>query len=432
MTRVLLLTGKGGVGKTTVAAATGLAAAGDNQVLVTSTDPAHSLADAFGVPLGDRPRRVAEGLDAQQIHAQARLERHWHHVRDYLVQLLAWGGMSEVQAEELVLFPGLDEIFSLVELRRHLDEKVYDLVVVDCAPTAATLRLLALPDAVRWYVDRVVAPGRHVARAVRPVVSRVSDLPMPRDQVFGAVERLHRDLLAVHRVLQDPAVTSVRLVVTPERLVVNETLRSATTLSLFGYPVDAVVANRLLPDGLSDPYLVRWRARQSGHLRSIRRSFAPLPVLTAPRLADEPVGVDALTELGARLWADHDPAARLTTAQPVRLERCGTGWRLVISLPFASREDIDLHRRGGYLHVTVDGVRRTVRLPAAVRRHAVEGARLTDGTLEIRFVHAGGQGTPTAGQPRSRTVTHENGVTHEDGTATSPAEHRPHITMEGR
>ncbi|MBW3659246.1 MAG: ArsA family ATPase, partial [Actinobacteria bacterium] len=232
MTRILLFTGKGGVGKTTVAAATAArAAARGLEVLVTSTDPAHSLADAFDVPLGDGPTRVATNLQAQQIDAQARLERHWKEVRDYLVELLAWGGVGELQAEELVLLPGLDELFALIDLHRQVESGAYDLVVVDCAPTAETLRLLALPDALRWYVDRILAPGRRVARVIRPVTSRVGGIPVPEDDVFGAVERIHGELAAVHALLQDAARTSVRLVVNPERMVIAEALRTATSLS---------------------------------------------------------------------------------------------------------------------------------------------------------------------------------------------------------
>ncbi|MGH3442238.1 MAG: ArsA family ATPase [Nitriliruptorales bacterium] len=386
MTRVLLFTGKGGVGKTTVAAATAVRAARrGRRVLVTSTDPAHSLADAFDLPLGDEPTPVAPGLDAQQIDAQTRLERHWREVRDYLVELLAWGGIGEVEAEELALFPGLDEIFSLIDLRAQVGSGDYDLVVVDCAPTAETLRLLALPDALRWYVERVVAPGRHVARAVRPVVNRVSNVPVPRDGVFGAVERVHGDLGAVHAILQDADTTSVRLVVNPERMVIGEALRTATSLALFGYAVDAVVCNRLLPDEVSDPYLRRWKELHAEHLGQVRSSFSPTPVLTGPLFDDELVGVDALAALAQAVYDDRDEAAVLHKGRPIELERDGDGFRLRIALPFASKDDLDLYRRGHELHVRVGATKRVVPLPAAVRRFDVAGATLAGGELAISF-----------------------------------------------
>jgi arsenite/tail-anchored protein-transporting ATPase len=386
MTRVLLFTGKGGVGKTTVAAATAVrAAAREQRVLVTSTDPAHSLADALDVPLGDGPTPLGPYLSAQQIDAQLRLEQHWRHVRDYLVELLSWGGLGDVQAEELALFPGLDEVFSLVDLHAQVTSGRYDVVVVDCAPTAETLRLLALPDALRWYVERVISPSRHVARAVRPVVTRVSSVPVPQDGVFSAVERIHRDLAAVHAILQDTSSTSVRLVVNPERMVISEALRTATSLSLFGYAVDAVVVNRLLPDDITDPYLARWKQLHSEHLETVRGSFAPTPVLTAPLFGDELVGPDALADLGETIYVTSDESEVLSHRRPIALDRDGDAFRLRIDLPFASKDDLELWRRGHELHVKVNGVKRTVPLPAAIRRHEVAGARLDAGMLDVRF-----------------------------------------------
>jgi arsenite/tail-anchored protein-transporting ATPase len=420
LSRVLLFTGKGGVGKTTVGAATAVrAAARGRRVLVTSTDPAHSLADALDVPLGDRPTPVevpdvglrASGtghLHAQQIDAQARLERHWREVRDYLVALLAWGGVGELEAEELLLLPGLDELFALIDLRSQIASGRYDLVVVDCAPTAETLRLLSMPEALTWYVDRALGPGRRVVRAVRPLTRTLgatgAPLPLPHEGVFGTVEQVHRELSEVHQLLQDPSRATLRLVVNPERLVVAESERLATTLSLFGYAVDAVVANRILPDEVTDPYLAGWRARHAAHLATIRSSFAPTPVLTAPLLGDELIGVGHLAELGERLYGDLDESAVLHRVRPVTIEPHEGGHLLRVALPFASKDDLELHRRGGDLHLKVGGVRRTVPLPAALRRSEVVGARLQDRWLEVRFaVPAGRAGRPAAPAPAPAT-----------------------------
>jgi arsenite/tail-anchored protein-transporting ATPase len=398
---VLLFTGKGGVGKTSVAAATAVrAAVRGRRVLVTSTDPAHSLGDALDHPLSDHASAVGlpvggEGwvdggsLDAQQIDAQARLERHWREVRDYLVALLAWGGVGELEAEELLLLPGLDELFALIDLKSQLASGRYDLVVVDCAPTAETLRLLSLPDALTWYVDRVLGPGRRVARAVRPLTRSLgatgAALPLPDEGVFGTVERVHRDLAEVHQLLQDPTRSTLRLVTNPERLVVAESERLATTLSLFGYAVDAVVVNRILPDEVDDPYLTAWKQRHATHLATIRTGFAPTPVLTAPLFEDELDGVDHLAQLGARLYGDVDESAVLHDVRPVTVAATADGHLLRVALPFATKDDLELHRRGGDLHLKVGGVRRTVPLPAALRRSEVTGARLEDGWLEVRL-----------------------------------------------
>ncbi|MTV26208.1 ArsA family ATPase [Nitriliruptoraceae bacterium ZYF776] len=399
MSRVVLFTGKGGVGKTSVAAATALrAAARGRRVLVTSTDPAHSLADALDQPVGDRPTTVAVPdptvdsghLHAQQIDAQARLERHWREVRDYLVTLLSWGGVDEIQAEELVLLPGLDELFALTDLNAQVAAGRYDLVIVDCAPTAETLRLLSLPDALRWHVDRVLGPGRRVARAVRPLVRGRGGgpLPVPDDEVFGAVERVHGDLADVHALLQDPERATVRLVVNPERLAVAETERTATSLSLFGYAVDAVVVNRVLPDEVSDPYLARWKDRHAAHLATIRGAFAPTTVLTAPLFDDELDGTEGLRRLGDAVYGDGDELPDVPPRRPLEVTRDGADHLLRLALPFATKDDVHLDRRGADLFVTVAGTKRVVTLPAALQRCDVGGARFHDGGLEIRFVPA--------------------------------------------
>lgn len=386
MTRVLLCTGKGGVGKTTVAAASALRAADDgHRVLITSTDPAHSLADVFDVPLGDDAVLVSPGVHAQQLDAQTRLERHWADIRDYVVELLSWGGIGDVQAQELALVPGLDELFALIDLADQVDAGTYDVIVVDCAPTAETLRLLALPDALRWYVERIIQPGRKVARAMRPIASRVSSMPVPEDEVFGAVEGLQARLRRVHQLLQDGERSSVRLVVNPERLVIAEALRTATSLALFGYGIDAVVVNRILPDEIDDPYLARWKELHATHLQTVRDAFEPTPVLTAPLFDDELVGIAGLRRLGEVLWSEHRVADVLHRGPLLEVEPTAEGYVLRLALPFVAKDDLDLHRRGTDLHVRTGSLKRTVPLPAALRNLDVAGARLRDGRLEVRF-----------------------------------------------
>lgn len=413
LTRILLVTGKGGVGKTSVAAATAVAAAvRGRRVLVTSTDPAHSLADAFAQPLTDAPTPVdgsdvalggasGAGFDgvllAQQIDAQARLERHWGAVRGYLTTVLAAGGLDEVRAEELVLLPGLDELFSLIDLRHQVDSGEFDLIVVDCAPTAETLRLLALPDALRWYADRLLGAGRRVARLARPIRRRtdeVGGMPIPGDDVFDTVEQVHADLASVHLLLQDVTRTSVRLVTNPERLAVAEAMRTATSLSLFGYAIDAVIANRVLPDEVDDAYLGRWKARHAEHLATLRSAFGELPVLEAPLLQDEPIGVGALHRLAAATYRDLDATSVLHRDPPLEVVRDGAEHVLRLALPFASSDDLDIHRRGDELHLKVAGVRRTIALPASLQSADVVSAKLRDGALQVRFRVATTSGVP--------------------------------------
>lgn len=384
--RVLLFTGKGGVGKTSVAAASALRAANSGlRTLVISTDPAHSLGDVFDVALGDSPVEVAPRLDAEQIDAQARLEEHWRDIQGYLVGLMQWGGVGEIEAEELSVIPGLEEIFALVDVRKHLDAGHYDMLVVDCAPTAETLRLLSLPDALGWYMERVFPMGRTLARVSRPVLGRVTSMPLPHDRVLGSVDELYRTMASVRDILKDSAQSSIRLVVNAERMVIAEARRTATALSLFGYSVDAVIVNRLLPDEISDPWFDRWKVIQAEHLAEVHQGFVGMPVLTAPLFDAEPIGVDALTALGEVLYGDVAVDDVLHQGEPLAFSRDGEDWLMQLALPFADRADLDLFQRAGELTVKVGPHVRKIVLPAAMNRLRIDGASLRDGNLTVRF-----------------------------------------------
>jgi arsenite/tail-anchored protein-transporting ATPase len=385
--RVLLFTGKGGVGKTSVAAATALRAAdAGRRTLVLSTDPAHSLGDAFDVALGSEPVRVAPRLHAEQIDAQQRLEANWRDIREYLVALLQWGGVTGLEAEELSVLPGLEEIFSLIDIRRHVEAAQHDLLIVDCAPTAETLRLLSLPDALAWYLERVFPLQGKFAKAVRPVLGRVTTMPLPEDAMLGSVERLHHNLDGVRRLLTDGERSSVRLVLNPEKMVIAEARRTYTYLNLFGYHVDAVLVNRLLPDDVRDPWFDGWKAAQAEHLRSVHDSFAPVPVLRAPLFEREPVGVELLRRLGDALYGDAAADAVLHRDDPLRFRTDGAGYVLELALPFVGKGDIDLLARGDELYVKVGAYTRSVLMPAALRRYELAGAAMDGGRLTVRFV----------------------------------------------
>ncbi|MGZ8751771.1 MAG: ArsA family ATPase, partial [Acidimicrobiia bacterium] len=384
--RILLFTGKGGVGKTTVAAATALRAADAGlRTVVCSTDPAHSLADAFGVPLGDAVATVAPGLHGIQLDARARLEASWDAVREYLVALFDWAGAAPVEAEELAVIPGLDEVFALADIKMFAACGEYDVVVVDCAPTAETLRLLSLPDVIGWYMDRVFPAQRGITRVVRPFLTRMMSVPIASDKVFDAVARFSTRLDGVRELLTDPEITSARLVVNAERLVVAEARRTFTYLSLFGYHVDAVIANRLLPAAVSDPWFSEWRSLEARYLVEISDAFAPAPILTAELAPGELVGVDRLRGFGATLYADRDPVARLATTDPMRVEAVGDVLVLSLPLPGVERSEIRLGRRNGELLVAVGAYRRAVVLPDSLQRRDVGSARLVDERLEVEF-----------------------------------------------
>ena len=384
--RVLLVTGKGGVGKTTVAAATALRAADlGYRTLVLSTDPAHSLADAYDVPLGDEPLAVADRLQAQQIDSQQRLEQYWGDVREYLIDFFDWSGLRGVEAEELSVFPGMDELFALAEVKDHASSGHYDLLVVDCAPTAETLRLLSLPEMLDWYMSKIFPVGRKVGKAVRPVLSKVTSMPIAGDNVFEAAETFYGRIQGVRHILTDPTITSTRLVVNPEKMVIAEARRTYTYLGLFGYAVDSVVVNRVLPDTVTDPYFKRWIEVQAEHLAEVEEGFADVEVLRLRLFDEEMVGVPKLRLLGEELYGDTDPTYHYAESTPFDVvEEDGTVV-LVLAVPFAERDDVDVLRHGDEIIVSVGSYRRSFILPDSLRRRQVLRARLHQGTLRVSF-----------------------------------------------
>jgi arsenite-transporting ATPase len=384
--RIILFTGKGGVGKTTSAAGTAaLAARAGHRTLVLSTDAAHSLGDAFGQQVGSEPVEVAPRLWVHQVDAQRRFERSWGEIQGYLMSVLDAAGVDPITAEELTVIPGAEEVLALLELRNHVVSGDWDVVIVDCAPTAETLRLLALPEALGWYMTRVFGVQRRVVRALRPVLSRAAGVPMPEDSVFDAVERLHADLEQVQQILTEKEAT-VRLVLTPETVVVAEARRSLTTLSLYGYRVDGVIANRVFPEGGGDEWRERWVVAQRAVLTEVRQSFADLPIWRSAYNADEPVGVDSLAAFAEAAYDGDDALALPESGEgPLTITRTSTGAVLRIALPFAQRQDVDLARHGDELVVTVGSYRRLLSLPTALRRHTVSAARVEDGALRVRF-----------------------------------------------
>ncbi|MFG1812783.1 ArsA family ATPase [Kribbella sp. NPDC049174] len=389
MTRVLLYTGKGGVGKTTSAAGTAtLAALRGLRTLVLSTDAAHSLSDAFDSEVGGEPTEIDDLLFVQQIDAQRRFERSWGDIQAYLRSVLNMVGVDPIEAEELTVLPGAEEVLALLEVRDHFRSGRWDVIVVDCAPTAETLRLLALPEALNWYMDRIFNAERKVMRTFRPFLSRTSGIPMPDDTVFDALRRLQSDLTDIRTLLAGPD-ASVRLVLTPEAVVVAEARRSLTRLSLYGYRVDGVVANRVFPAAGADTWRRQWVAAQRGILEEVADSFRPLPIWESPYRVCEPVGVEELAAFAVEMYGGDDPFARATDETSLWVDRHidtdGRTYTLTMPLPLASASELELARHGDELIITVGSYRRVLPLPAALARGVVAGARLDDGRLQVRF-----------------------------------------------
>ena len=374
--RIVVHTGKGGVGKTTISAATALAAArAGHRTLVLSADPAHSLGDVLAHRLTGEPAPIAgcPGLHAAQLDTMTRFEQGWQTIRDYLVRVLAVSGLAEVQAEELVAFPGTEDVTALLEVQRYAQSGEFDVVVVDCAPSASTLRLLTLPETLRFYADKIASTPM---RLLRTVAAARTALVAPGQAVRDAVGDLLADLARARSLLADPETTSIRLVLTPEPVVLAEARRLRTSLALHGFGIDTVLVNRVLPDDAGGAYLDAWVAAQRGVLSEIDESFADVVVLRVPAAPGGPMGPGALSDLAADVF-DGDPLAH--RAAPAGLtvgRRDGGGFRLELPLPHVSRGELSLARAGDDLVITLDGQRRRLALPAVLRRCAVTGATL--------------------------------------------------------
>jgi arsenite/tail-anchored protein-transporting ATPase len=384
--RTILYTGKGGVGKTSVAAATARrCAAAGLRTIVLSTDPAHSLGDSLEAELGPETREVSQRLWAQQIEAQAEMEANWSAVREWLGRILADRGVLGVAAEELTVPPGMDELFSLLQIRSHHAGGAYDVIVVDCAPTGETLRLLSFPDVARWWLDKVMPWERRLVSAARPFAKTFLDVPLPGDDVFADVQSLVTNLVAMNAILRDRERTSIRLVMNPDRMVVREAQRTFTYLNLYGYLTDAVVVNRVFPEELSGSYFGAWRDRQSEQLDAVREGFAPVPVLLARYFPEEVIGAAMLDRLGAELFDGDRPERVMHTELAQRIRDEGGRTVLSIPVPFADRSELDLSRVGQELIVRAGREKRTIILPTALARLRPAGARLEAGTLEVSF-----------------------------------------------
>jgi len=386
--RTILYTGKGGVGKTSVAAATARrCAAAGLRTLIISTDPAHSLADALQTEIGGEPTKVSRKLRAQQVQAQDELEHHWSAVSDWLGGLLMERGVDRIAAEELTVPPGGDELFSLLVLKGHVESGEWDAIIVDCAPTGETLRLLSFPDAARWWLDKVLGKEQSMLSAARPLARMFLDVPLPDERVIAEVQRLVANLVAMHELLRDGSRVSMRLVMTPDRMVVAEAMRTYTYLNLYGYLTDAVVVNRVFPDELSDGYFGAWHAVQQEQLGLVASGFA-VPVLKAPYYAAEVIGPERLDELAAAVFADHDPAAVLHDRLSQELSVYDGRASLRLDLPFAQRGDVSLKKIGLELVVRVDGHKRTIVLPGALAGFKPISATLEEGSLVVGFEDA--------------------------------------------
>jgi arsenite/tail-anchored protein-transporting ATPase len=388
--RVILYTGKGGVGKTTLSAATAVAAArAGHRTIVMSIDAAHSLSDSLDVPLSHTPTRVEDRLDALEIDVHHELTQNWSVISGYLKKFLSAQGYEEVVAEELAVLPGMEELFSLLKLLEFSRSGEYDTAIIDCAPTGSTLQFLAFSDVIEWYMTRFFDLERKFVKAMKPIAERIIKAPLPTDDVFFSVEGIYERIMAVKTLLSDPLNASVRLVVNPEKMVIAESRRAYLALSLFGFPVDCVIANRLLPKEASKGYFSEWRKTQKLHLETINEFFEPVPVKTCRLFNGEVIGLDGLALLGEDVFGDQDPADVFHDDQPFSITADNGGFEMNIKLPGVRKDQVDLWTKEDELIITVDGRRRNLLLPRALKGRAVKSAKVEHDRIRILFGREG-------------------------------------------
>ena len=384
--RTILYTGKGGVGKTSVAAATAVLAADMGyRTVVVSTDIAHSLADSFDVPLGPEPVAVTSNLWGQEIDVLKEMDDHWSTVKEWLSALMRWQGADDVVADEVAILPGMEELVGLLYITRYAEGSDYDLLIVDCAPTGETLRLLSFPEVARWYMQKLFPLERRVAAAVGPIARRLLGVPVPEVGVFDTIEELFHQLERMRDILTDENSSSVRLVVNPEKMVIKETQRTFTYMNLYGYCTDLVICNRVFPDEVKGDFFDAWKESQARYLELIDQSFSPVPILQAPLMKREVVGLDALRELAHTIFDSQDPTKMFYRGQTQKVSKEGADYILKLAVPFADLKDLAVMKNGGELVVQVGHHRRNILLPRSLAGLEVKEAKKDGDMLKLVF-----------------------------------------------
>jgi len=385
--RILLYTGKGGVGKTSIAASTALRCADlGYKTIVLSTDTAHSLGDSLEIELGPEPIPVTDNLWGQEVDVHHSIATYWGRFQEYMTSLLTRQGVEQIVANEVAIIPGLDEGASLLWLNRYVTEKEYDVIVVDAAPTAETLRLLSLPETGRWWYERLLALGKGFKGTLGVLSRTIGGSVVPNNGALEAVDQLFKNLEDVRQLLSDPAMTSIRLVINAEKMVIKETQRTYTYLNLYGYNTDAVVCNRLIPDSVRDPYFSAWKELHARNQELIKEAFEPLPIIMLPLFDSEVVGFEDLRRMAQSLFEDHDPTQLMFKGRAHWVEpRDDGGYDLVIQLPFIEKSELQLHQKGDELTLRAGAYRRNFILPRMLWNRVVTGAGFVDGLLRVHF-----------------------------------------------
>ena len=391
--RILLFSGKGGVGKTSLAAATGLQLSRlGHRTLVMSVDPAHSLADSFDLATtlftsktGD-PYPIDDRLAIHEVNIQKEIKRHWREISSYVISVLRTTGISDVEAEELAILPGMEELSAMMYVNQFRREQRYDVIVLDCAPTAESMRFVSMPTTLEWYMKHIFPFQRGLLKAVRPIANRVSPVELPTDNYFANIQDLFGRLDGIGELLEDPRTTSVRLVTNPERMVLRETQRAFVYFSLHGLTVDGVIVNRVLPPVVTDAFFQEWLTSQSHIVEEMEAYFAPIPLKRVPLFTHEVLGRERLEELAAALYAaDEDPAAVSRTEAPYTFLKRNGHYEIRLQLPFAVKGEVGLFKKGDELVVEIGTLRRHVGLPTSMAALSPHRARLENRVLTVEM-----------------------------------------------
>ncbi|MCL4447597.1 MAG: ArsA family ATPase [Thermoplasmatales archaeon] len=383
--RILLYTGKGGVGKTSIAASTACSLARNNKkTLVISTDPAHSLGDAFGTDIGPKPRKMGENLYAQEISVNEAINTHWNELKGYLTGLFQTEGLDPISAEEIATLPGFDEASQLLYLRQYYDEKEYDAIVIDSAPTGESLKLLSFPEAMTWYMDKIFPMGRLAAKLVRPVWNTVSNLSIPDDEVFKSVESLYEYLKKIRAILTDPKISTIRLVMNPDKMSLSETKRAFTYLLLYGYPVDAVFVNKIY-DESTGVFFKGWRSNQGEIIKEVSDSFTDLKIFKVPMLKEEPIGIDKLERMSELVYGDSSPLETFSKDKSIQFIKEDGKYLVRLKLPFADKKNLEIFNKGGELIIRLGNWKRVFYLPTVYSDKNPVKAEFNNGVLDIEM-----------------------------------------------
>jgi len=384
--RIILYTGKGGVGKTSIAAATALKSARDGlKTLVVSTDAAHSLGDSLDIKLSSEPMEIEKNLWAQEIDTIHEVEQGWGKIQQYLSAFFSAKTVNDITTEELTVFPGMEDLLSLLRILRYYKEKTYDVIIIDCAPTGETMAFLSYPEMLRWWMLKLFPIQKKIVKFARPVAEPLLGIPLPSEDVFSEIENIYNQLDEMRQILSDREITSIRIVVNPEKMVIKEAQRSFTYLNIYDYNVDAVIVNRVIPDRVTDDYFKAWKEVQKKYRDMILDSFSPIPIYYAPLFENEIVGTDMLERMGNEVFKKENPIEIKYNKRTQEVTKEGSEYIFSIYMPFTDKRELDLNQKGDELIIRTLNLKRNIILPRTLQSLDIKGAKFEEDILKVRF-----------------------------------------------